>query len=206
MQGKNHSKRVKRLRIILPVMSVVFSIGILLLSIENTRFSLSIPLDLTNIDNNKIMMKGPKISGYNNDGSHYTMHAGKAFYDISNPNYVIMKDIEASLPIKNTNRAHLIAASANFDRVQDVLNITVPFTLNLENNIRINFNSATFYIKKTALETKSPLSVFSSYGSIFAQSFNTKDKGHVMIFSGNVKMLIEPRVLQKEKNEKRILK
>lgn len=195
-----HSARVRRLRIILPVVALIISLIFIGVSVVRSLLPEELNIESAKIENGKIVMEKPAISGRNSDGVNYSMRADRALQDIKNPNLINLETITAAVPVNDKVVARIVAQSGLFDRGANLLELDKPFTLNLSSGIDAQFNSARLDIAGGTMETKDPIAIQTKGASIVANSLNMKDKGRTMIFSGNVRLNIEPSSLRSNRS------
>jgi lipopolysaccharide export system protein LptC len=196
-QALTHSRRVRRWKILLPIMALVISLGFIAVSWVRTFFPENLEIAGARIENGKVVMEKPAISGRNDNGISYYMNAARALQDIANPNDIMLEDIDASVPIRGNLIARVKALSAQFDRSSDRLELTQPFTVNLSSGLDIQFQSARLDIPGGEMSTSEPIAIAAEGMSMVANQLNITDKGKVIKFSGQVRLNIEPALVRK---------
>ncbi len=195
-----HSARVRRLKVLLPVAALVISLAFIAVSVIRAYLPENVKIESARIENGKVVMEKPAISGRNSDGISYSMRAERALQDIKNPNIISLETIAAAVPIDDKTIARVIAESGVFDRSTDRLDMTAPFTIKLSTGIEAAFKSAHLDIKGGSMETKDPVAITAKEASIVAQSLKMTDKGRVITFAGQVRVHIEPSAIRKADN------
>jgi lipopolysaccharide export system protein LptC len=113
---------VRKLKILLPILAAVISAAFIVVSIIRTYLPESLSVESARIENGKIVMERPAISGRNKDGINYSMIANRALQDIQNPNMISLEDVKAAVPINDdviarvTTSVAETAASVNITR------------------------------------------------------------------------------------------
>lgn len=187
-----HSRRVTRLKILLPVLALVISLAFIAVSWVATMLPAGLTIGGVRIENGKIVMERPAISGRNLDGVGYYMNARRALQDIRNPHEITFEDIEAAVPVNGDVVARFTAKSGVFDRAKDRLDMADPFAIHLNTGLEVLFQSAHIDAPKGFLKTTEPVSIRAKQASIVAQSLEITDKGRIITFKGNVKVTINP--------------
>ncbi|MDM9619285.1 LPS export ABC transporter periplasmic protein LptC [Rhizobium sp. AC44/96] len=196
--AQHHSVRVRRLKVLLPVAAVVVSLIFIGVSVIRTYLPENIKIAGAKIENGKVVMEKPAISGRNSDGINYSMLAERALQDIKNPNLITLETIKAAVPIKDDLIARVDATSADYDRATDNLTVKSPFNLLLSNGITAKFQSAKVDIKGGKLVTDDPVTIEKEGASVVARSLKMTDKGRTITFEGNVRMNVDPSVIRKQ--------
>jgi len=174
-----HSSRVSRLKVLLPIAAAVISLLFIGVAIVRTYLPENLSIESAKIEDGKIVMERPAISGRNSDGISYSMLATKALQDIENPNMITLLDVKAAVPINDDVIARVTAQSADFDRGADVLDLTKPFDVNLSNGITAHFLSAHLDIPGGIMNTSDAVNISLDEGSIVADSMKITDKVRV---------------------------
>ncbi len=195
-----HSRRVKRLRILLPAGALVVTLAFIAVSVARSLMPEELQIESAKIEDGKVVMEKPAIAGRNSDGIRYSLRADRALQDIKNPNMITLETIAAAVPVNDKVIARVAATSGIFDRGANLLNLDKPFTLNLSSGIDAQFGSANLDISGGTMKTDDPVAIQTKGASIVANSLEMKDKGRTMIFSGAVKLNIEPSALRSNRS------
>ena len=95
-----HSRRVRKLRVAIPV-TIVFILGatILVSWLDPLKVLVRLPIDSGKIviSGTKITMEAPKLSGYTRDRRWYEMNAKGAAQDVTKPDVVELAEIRAKI-------------------------------------------------------------------------------------------------------------
>lgn len=198
-----HSNRVKRLRVLLPLAAVVVSLLFIVVSVIRAYLPADIRIEGAKIEDGKVVMERPAISGRNKDGISYSLLAEKALQDIKNPNMITLKTIKASMPVNTDVIAHVTAQSADFDRQADTLKLTEPFTIIMDNGLHAEFKTAFLDVKKGDLSSQDQVAISRGGMSVVARSLKMTDKGSVIEFDGQVRMNIQPATLHNSDSQQK---
>ncbi|MFN3636115.1 MAG: LPS export ABC transporter periplasmic protein LptC [Rhizobium rhizophilum] len=194
-KAMSHSRRVKRLRFLLPVAALGVTLAFAAVSVVRSLMPEEIQ-----IEDGKVVMEKPAIAGRNSEGVRYSMRAERALQDIKNPNMITLETIAAAVPVNDKVIARVMATSGIFDRAANLLNLDKPFTLNLSSGIDAQFGSANLDIAGGTMKTNDPVAIQTKGASIVANSLEMKDKGRTMIFTGAVKLNIEPSAIRSNRS------
>jgi len=196
----SHSRRVRRLRFLLPVVALAITLAFVAVSFVRSLMPDELQIESATIEDGKVVMDKPAIAGRNDEGVRYSMRAERALQDIKNPNIIALETIAAAVPVNDKIIARVVASSGIFDRGANTLNLDKPFTLNLSSGIDAQFNSANLDIAGGTMKTNDPVAIQTKGASIVANSLEMKDKGRTMIFTGAVKLNIEPSALRSNRS------
>ncbi|MFD2344533.1 LPS export ABC transporter periplasmic protein LptC [Sinorhizobium terangae] len=192
-----HSARVRRLKVILPLAASVIAMIFVAVSFVRAFLPEELQLETATIENGKIVMQNPAISGRNKQDISYSMKAQRALQDIANPDLITLETIHAEMPVNDTLIATVDAASGIYDRGANTLDMNAPFTISMNNGVNADFQSAYLDINAGEMETKRPIAISMNGGSIIAQTLRMTDKGRIVTFEGMVKVNVDPSTIRK---------
>ncbi|SMD04596.1 LPS export ABC transporter periplasmic protein LptC [Rhizobium sp. RU36D] len=193
-----HSARVRRLKVLLPVAALAISMSFIAVSAVRAFLPENLKIESARIENGKVVMEKPAVSGRNSDGINYSMRAERALQDIKNPNIISLEDINAAVPVNDKLIARVEALSGIFDRATDKLDLDKPFTVRMSSGLEAKFQSAHLDIKGGNLIADTPVAISNESMSIVAQSLKMTDKGRIITFAGNVRMNANPSTIRKQ--------
>lgn len=199
-QAIGHSKRVRRLRIVLPALAVILSAGFVVVSIVRTYLPENIKIEGVNIEDGKVVMAKPAIAGLNSNGSPYSMKALRALQDIKNPNLITLEDITATVPVNESASADITAESGTYNRATDKMTLTKPFRIHMSSGVDAMFQSGDLDVKAGKLKTDEVVTIIMKASSLIAQSMDMTDKGQNITFNGRVRLSVDPATLKKPGN------
>ncbi len=191
-----HSIRVRKLKVLLPVAAAVISFAFIGVAIIRSYVPENLSIESARIEDGKIVMERPAISGRNSDGINYSMVADRALQDIENPNKITLQDVKAAVPINDEVIARVAATGADFDRGSDILDLKSPFDVNLSNGITARFKSAHLNIPGGIMDSRDPVNITMTGGAIVADSLKITDKGHTITFIGQVRVNVDPAAIR----------
>ena len=191
-----HSGRVRRLKVMLPALAVIISLAFVAVSWIRTMFPENLTISGAKIEDGRVVMEKPAISGRNEDGISYFMNARRALQAIINPSDIELEDIDAAVPIRGDLVAHIKATGAKFDRDTDQLDMTSPFQVILSTGLKASFQSAHLDVKGGLLTSDDPVSITAKGATLVANSLKITDKGRIMNFKGNVRLEVEPTAVR----------
>ncbi len=197
----SHSAHVKRLKILLPVLALAISLAFIAVSWVRAIFPDNLSIGGARIENGRVVMEKPAISGRNDEGISYFMNAARALQSIANPSDIALETIEAAVPIRSDLIARVTATAAKFDRDTDRLDMTAPFVVTLSSGITAHFKSAHLDVHAGILASKESVTVTAKESTLVANGMNITDKGRVIGFSGNVRLTLNPAAFRSKENQ-----
>lgn len=191
-----HSARVRRLKVALPAAAVAIGLVFIAVSIARTYVPAELRMESATIEDGKIVMLKPAISGRNDDGISYSMKAERALQDIKQPDVITLENIRAKMPVNETTIAEVEAVTGVYDRGGNLLDMTAPFTIRLNTGLEAAFRSAHLDIDGGEMNSDEPIAIRSREASIVAQSLRMTDKGKVIVFEGKVVVDVDPAAIR----------
>lgn len=196
-RAQRHSATVRRLKIFLPILAIIISMAFVAVSWVRTMFPENLSIAGARIENGRVVMEKPAISGRNGDGISYFMNAQRALQAITNPSDIELEDIEAAVPVRGDLVARIKASGAKYDRDTDKLDMTAPFEVQLSSGLNARFQSAHLDARGGILLSDDPVSIDAKGATLVANSLKITDKGRIMTFSGNVRLEVEPTAVRR---------
>lgn len=200
IHAARHSQRVRRLKIVLPLVAVLIAAIFVVVSVIRTFLPDDFQIQNATIEDGKIVMSSPAIAGRNKQGISYSMKAVRALQEIANPDIITLQTIHAQMPVNETLIATVEAKNGIYDRGANTLDMNAPFTITMNNGVVADFQSAYLDINAGEMQTKSPIAISLTGGSIVAQQMRMTDKGRVVTFEGMVKVIVDPSTIRKNAN------
>lgn len=196
-----HSALVRLMKFGFPLIAVLVFAGFFWASIFKATLPDNFHFDRTAIQDGKLVMSDPVLTGENSKGAMYRLTARRAIQDLSDVNDVRLEDIHASLPIGDGKFATIEATSATYDRKDDIITFDQPFQVDSETGMTAKLESARFDVHAGLLISKTPVAISSGQGSIVADSMRMGDNGHIVEFNDKVRMTLSPKALKPEKDD-----
>jgi len=191
-----HSRRVRLLKILLPLAAVLVVVAFIVASWIDGLAPEGVEIESAELRDGKLVMLNPVMSGQDSNERPYNMRAQRAIQDLSTPNVIVLEEIVADLPVSNGDMAILTAANGTYDRNAQTLVFDQAFTVKSEAGMEAQMQSAFIDLGNGGLTTKEPVLIRSGDASVVAQSMKMQDKGRVIIFQDKVRMTINPSALK----------
>ena len=193
-RAMRHSRRVRMLRVAIPV-AIVLIVGttFLLSWLDPLRVLARLPTDAGKlvISGTKITMEAPKISGYTRDSRWYELTARSAAQDITNPNIVELHDIRAKIEAEDKSTMHVVATEGTFDRKGGVLTLNRSIMLRSTSGYELHLEEAVIDTATGEIVSKKPVEVQMEQGTLNANGLEVIQSGDVVRFNGGVTMNLQ---------------
>jgi lipopolysaccharide export system protein LptC len=186
-----HSRRVRILRIAIPVVAVV---GLLVLTLATwfspLRLLARLPVDFGSlvISGTKITMAQPKLSGYTRDARWYELTAHSAAQDITRPDIVELKEIRAKIETEDKATINLSAADGVYDRKAGILKLGREIVLQSSNGTEVRLSEAVIDTGSGDMVSAQPVEVKFLQGTLNANRLEVVKAGEVVRFENGVRL------------------
>lgn len=197
-----HSWLVRAMKFLFPLVAVLVMAGFFWASIFNAMLPDNFHVDRSVLQNGKLIMSDPVLTGQNAAGAIYRVTAQRAIQALSDPNDVRLENIRGSFPLGDGKIARLEAKSARLDRAANVITFDEPFSVETQTGMTAQMNSARFDIATGTMIAEKPVEISSDKAHIVAQSMRMRDKGKTVEFNHRVKMTVQPSAIKPGPEEK----
>jgi lipopolysaccharide export system protein LptC len=188
-----HSRRVRLLRIALPV-SIVLILGVIfgLTFFNPFRILAKLPLDPGKIviSGTTVTMASPRVAGFTRDQRAYDLTARAASQDITKPNLLTLQDLRAKVELEDKAQVEMTASSGVFDRSTEKLVLKDKILLSSSTGYEAKLTQAEIDTKSGSISSQNPIEVKLLNGTLNANRLNVDDKGEVVRFDGGVTMVL----------------
>ena len=191
-RAQDHSRRVRLLKLALPVVSLLIIAAFFGYSWLMTPGSVSVDVTGTAYADGKLVMANPKLEGFTSDDRPYSMTAERAIQNLDSTGVIRLERIDAKLPIDGDNWAHVDAPSGIYDRDNNPLQFDSAVTVKTTDGREVKLKSAFFDIAKGDLKTTDPVDIVLNGAKVAADSMTVLENGKILIFENRVRMNITP--------------
>src|SRR6185312_17527208 len=125
-RAERHSRRVRILRIALPVViALILGTTLLVSWLDPLKVLVRLPIDAGKlvISGTKITMQAPKLTGYTRDHRWYELSASGASQDVTKPDVVELQEVRAKIEAEDKTTVYLSAAGGTFNRKGGLLTL-----------------------------------------------------------------------------------
>ena len=192
-KARRHSKHVRLLRRVLPIVTVVIS-GLYVFSVlETSGVGENIPsLALPNILPTDLAMHNPHYEGYAKDGSMYHVKADTATPNLKTPNLIELSGITAELIDTQKQKTILTAKGGLFDNKKSILVLRDGINIKGQGGLKATLQSAVVNSKTNVITSQDPVEVAFTAGTVRSDKLVLKQKEKHVLFSENVKASLQP--------------
>jgi lipopolysaccharide export system protein LptC len=184
-----HSRRVRLLRVGLPVLAVLGCLAVALASWFNPLRMLSrLPISVGDVivSGTKIKMENPKLSGFTRDQRRYDVTAGAASQDLTRPGVIELHDINALLEMQEKSTMKLVAQDGLFDSKQERLTLMRDIVVTSSKGDEGYFEEAVIDTKNGNVVSDKPVRLKMLNGTVKGNRFELTNSGDVIRFDNGV--------------------
>lgn len=194
-RAKRHSRRVRQLRIAVPVLVAAALLSVVGISLFNPfRILAKLPIDLTKlaVSGTKITMDSPHLAGFTPDQRPYELWAKSAVQDVTNPTTVELNELHAKVQMEDRTGITMDARTGLFDTKSQLLNLKEQIFLQSSTGYEARLTQAAVDIAGGSVSSDEPVAVKLLNGTLDAQRLRITENGALVRFEGGVSMVLIP--------------
>lgn len=196
--AKKHAKRVRFLKIAMPVAGVLIILGVLAALVIRQLLLPDLDLGSIRMQDGKLVMENPNLNGFDRHKRPFSLSADKAIQDADQPKRVELIDINARLPVDDTLFASIKAGNGVYDAEEKTLVLTRKVNVLTTDGMTIDLEDADVDIAGGILVTENPIKATSQKADISSNRLTVRENGKRLIFEGAVRMTLRPKELEKD--------
>jgi lipopolysaccharide export system protein LptC len=189
-----HSRFVRFLRIAIPASIVLITAVIVVTTFFNPfRLIAAFPIDpgKISLSGTKIVMELPRLNGFTSDSRPYELTARAAAQDITKPDILELKDIDARVATKDGQQVTITSINGIYDTKNELLKLSDNIVLN-STSYEGHLSEATVNVSTGYIVSESPVAVKLTNGWLNANRLEVLENGDLMRFGGGVEMTLNP--------------
>lgn len=190
-RARRHSRLVRRLKIALPLTAAI----IVVVGVATTWLARSLPGDIsvtgTSIEDGRVVMQDPRMSGVDSQERPYEMRAERAIQSLTGGG-VDLEKVTATLAVGDDTTADITAAAGFYDSETNQLRLTDGIEVETSNGIAIRLATADIDLAAGTMQGAGPVEIDTPNQTIRSSSLTVSEGGKVLSFGGRVKMVIAP--------------
>lgn len=191
-RAQRHSRRVRRLKVVLPTLAVLLMAGFGAYSFLVAPASTKVETEAPVLVDGKLVMDSPKLEGFTKDGRPYSVNATQATQDYEKQDIINLDGIDARMPVEEANWARVEAVSGVYDRTANTLDVPTDILVTTTDGLVAKLKSAFLDINNGSLKSSTPVDIQAHGSRITADSMSVLDNGQRVIFETRVKVYIDP--------------
>jgi LPS export ABC transporter protein LptC/lipopolysaccharide transport protein LptA len=190
----NHTKRVRRLKVILPLIAVGTVAVFLLTVMNNAGIGPAMPdLEIPQIVAENLKMKNPHYEGFQSDGGRYWVKAETAQQDLKSLSVVHLDGITGDLLDVKKQKTHLVATRGLFDNKANTLELFDSIRVTGDGGLNATLTQAKVKTKEGIITSDQPSTIVMGAGQITSNQLTIRQKTKEYTFLDNVRTHIKPK-------------
>lgn len=189
-----HTTRVRVLRRLVLAGAVLGSAAVIAFAFFNP-FRLAMPavsIDGVGLSGSRVTMEHPRLTGFRSDGRPYDLVAASAVQDAKTPSVLELHSIDAHVTMADQSVVHIISDLGFYDSSKETMRLKSAIHLTSDKGLDAHMLSAMIEFKTGLVDTREPLTVVMSTGTVTADSMHMVDNGAKVTFEGHVNTTITP--------------
>jgi lipopolysaccharide export system protein LptC len=184
-----HSRRVRRLRFIVPILAVSLFSGVVFISWWDPLKALNLPVAIgaVSVSGSKVTMEAPRLTGYSNDNRFYRVAATKAEHDIAEANMVALSAIDAEMELEGGGTARVVSSAGQLDTKTGQIEFNQTVSLTMSNGQSGRAGHALVDTRAGTIRSNGPVEMSSPRGDLAADRLHMRENGKVIVLEGNVR-------------------
>jgi lipopolysaccharide export system protein LptC len=185
-----HSGRVRLLRIAVPC-AVVLAVTVFgLAAWFNPLRLIKLPnvAGTLGISGTRITMELPRLSGFTRDSRAYQLTARTADQDITRPDHIELRSIEAKVEMQDKSTVEMSAATGLYNTKADTVLLSEDVRLKSSSGYAARLTEALIDMHSGHVTSQQPVEVKLLNGVLNAQGLEVIDSGNLIRFDGGVEM------------------
>ena len=189
--ASGHSRLVRRLRIVLPVVAVVIVAGLVAAAMLPSFIGPGVDVGSIGLSTEGLVMANPKLSGRDGDRS-YEVTADRAVQSLTNPKLVELEGIVANITLPGDNWVKLSARHGLYNSEAEALALTEGITVASRDGDDATLASADVDLKTGAVKSADPVEIRGPRGTIRAGAASVAGEGDAIVFTDGVSLTFNP--------------
>jgi lipopolysaccharide export system protein LptC len=189
-----HSARVRLLRRVVLSGAILGSAAVIVFAFFNPFRTIipGITVDGVGLSGSRVTMQHPKLTGFRGDGRPYDLLASEAVQDAKTPNLLELHDIDAHVTMADQSVVHIVSAQGLYDSSKETMQLKSAIHLTSDKGLDAHMLSAFIEFKSGLVDTREPLTVVMTTGTVTADSMHMTDNGAHAVFEGHVHTTMTP--------------
>src|SRR5499427_2936605 len=194
-----HSRFVRFLRWAIPA-GILITVAVIICATFFNPFRLIVafPIDpgKISLSGTKIVMELPRLHGFTTDSRPYELTARAAVQDITKPEILELKDINAEVELKDGQRITIKSINGVYDTRGELLKLNDHIVLNSTSGYEGHLSEASVNVSSGHIVSESPVEVKLPNGLLNANRLEVMENGSLILFGGGIEVTLAPDQLQ----------
>jgi lipopolysaccharide export system protein LptC len=156
------------------------------------RLIAAFPIDpgKISLSGTKIVMELPRLSGFTTDSRPYEITARAAAQDLTKPDILELKDVNARAELKDGQHVTITSPSGTYDTKGELLRLNDHIIVNSTSGYEAHLSEATVNTASGNIVSEKPVELKLPNGLLNANRLEVMENGALIVFSGGVEMTV----------------
>ncbi len=184
-----HSRRVRRLRVVVPLVTIGLFSLVVFISWWDPLKALNLPVSIGSISmsGSKVTMEAPRLTGYTTDNRFYRVAATRAEHDITQSHIVALSAIDAELEMEGGGTARVVSPAGVLDTKTGRVELNDNVAVTTTNGQSGKVGHALVDTRAGTIQSNGPVALASPRGELFSERMDIRDNGKVIVLEGRVR-------------------
>jgi lipopolysaccharide export system protein LptC len=190
-RARRHSRLVSLLKLGLPALAALIVVGGIAVTWLARALPDNVSVSAAGLENGRIVMEDPRMSGYDKNQRPYSMVAQRAIQALDGSG-IDLEEVKANITISDSATADVLAARGHYEQKTQQLRLYEGVKVDTSSGMSIRLADARIDLASGSMVGAGPVSITTPNQTIEAGSLDVKDGGKVLGFGGPVKMTLLP--------------
>jgi lipopolysaccharide export system protein LptC len=191
MRARRHTKRVKRLRVLVPAVGAAL-VAVLVAAAALPKLIPLPSLAGLSLTADGLVMHTPRLSGHLGEGRRYEVVATRAVQSLVDPSRLTLEGLDADLDMGEGQRVTIFGARAAYDTDTEVLELSDGVAIASSDGNEMRLPGATVFLREGRVEGEGGIEIISPRGLIRAGAVDITGGGSTIRLTDGVSIVIHP--------------
>jgi lipopolysaccharide export system protein LptC len=198
--ARAHSSRVSKLKKLLPLTALLLVFGFGASAMVSFVPNVEVEVSGSSLEDGKLVMKEPKMAGFDKNNRAYDVKASRAIQDLKTPGMIVLESIDALVPMDEKNMADVTADNGVYNSDTEKLVLRDNVLIKGARGMDIKLEEANIDMKTGTMQSSKPVFVTSQDTDLSADSVTVEDNGARIVFKNRVRMTIRKPISRGEQS------
>ncbi len=186
-----NSRRVRRLRVLLPLAATMISVVLIGAAVLPKLFPLASLAGLS-LTADGLVMNEPRLAGHLGGGRRYEVVAERAIQSLLNPSRLSLEGLTANLDMGEGEKITINGNNAAYNTETEILNLSDGVTLSSTDGSTVSLPAAIVDLRAGSVDADGGIEIDSPRGHVTAGSISVTGGGTFIRLTGGVSITINP--------------
>ncbi|TBW41264.1 hypothetical protein EYW49_00620 [Siculibacillus lacustris] len=187
-----HSRRVRRLKVAIPVIGVAVVVAIAGVTWVRSHLMAGLGVRQVLFSKDGLTMVEPRLTGRAGD-RRYDVTAAKAFQDVRNPKVIALEGVDGHLEMADGTWAKIESTAGRYDGTRETLDLDGDVTVVTSAGWRATTAVAHVDLVSGKIDAERDVRITGRAAQIDSDALQASEEGRHLVFTGNVRMTVQPQ-------------